>query len=286
MKILVTGGNGQLGNELRDLCGTVGCDIEFVYTDIDELDITSESEVEDFVSKHSFDAIINCAAYTAVDKAEDHVDNARRVNVDAVGNLGRVAHKYGMKMIHVSTDYVFDGRAYVPYKEDDMTNPIGVYAKTKFEGEELLFAVNNEAIVVRTSWLYSTYGNNFVKTMIKLGNDRDVLTVIYDQIGTPTYASDLAKAISKIITGEKWVSGVYHFSNEGVCSWYDFAKEIHEIAGIECNVKPIETFEYPVKTPRPHYSVLNKRKIKETYGVDVPHWKDALKRCISKLNNQ
>ncbi len=282
MKLLITGANGQLGNEMRIVLGQRP-EIEAVYTDVDTLDITDLAQLDAFMGAEGVSHIVNCAAYTAVDKAEDDEANATKVNVDAVRNLGIVAKKYGAKIVHVSTDYVFDGCGHKPYTEDMSVCPTNVYGRTKLAGEEALVAECDDAIIIRTSWLYSSYGNNFVKTMLRLGRERDELNVIFDQVGTPTYAADLAQTILTIIADKEWVSGVYHFSNEGVCSWYDFTIMIHKLAEIECKVNPIESSAYPVRTPRPHYSVLNKTKIKTTFSIEVPYWVDSLQKCLNIL---
>jgi dTDP-4-dehydrorhamnose reductase len=282
MKLLITGANGQLGNEMRVVLDRRP-EIEAVYTDVDTLDITNLAQLDAFIEAEGVSHIVNCAAYTAVDKAEDDEANATKVNVDAVRNLGIVAKKYGAKIVHVSTDYVFDGCGHKPYTEDMSVCPTNVYGRTKLAGEKALFDECENAIIVRTSWLYSSYGNNFVKTMLRLGRERDELNVIFDQVGTPTYAADLAQTILTIIADKEWVSGVYHFSNEGVCSWYDFTIMIHKLAGIECKVNPIESSAYPVRTPRPHYSVLNKTKIKTTFSIEVLYWVDSLQKCLNIL---
>ena len=282
MKLLITGANGQLGNEMR-VALAQRCDVEAIYTDVDTLDITDLAQLDAFVAAEMVSHIVNCAAYTAVDKAEDDEATATKVNVDAVRNLGIVAAKYAAKIVHVSTDYVFDGCGHKPYTEDMAVCPTNVYGRTKLAGEEALFVECQDAIVIRTSWLYSSFGNNFVKTMLRLGRERDELNVIFDQVGTPTYAADLARNILTIIIDKEWVSGIYNFSNEGVCSWYDFTIMIHKLAGIDCKVNPIESSAYPVCTPRPHYSVLNKSKIKTTFGVEVPYWVDSLQRCLNIL---
>lgn len=280
--ILVTGSKGQLGNEMQVVAKNV-TDCNFHFTDVDELDITNPVEIEKFVSENNIDFIINCAAYTAVDKAETDIELCYKINAKAVKNIAEVALKHNIKVIHVSTDYVFNGENFKPYSEDDDVCPVSIYGKSKLEGEKVLFETMQEAVIIRTSWLYSTFGNNFVKTMIKLGSERDTLNVISDQVGTPTYAADLAEAIVTILNSENFVPGIYHFSNEGVCSWYDFAIKIHQLAGISCNVNPIESKEYHFPTPRPHYSVLNKSKIRKTYGVIIPHWEESLGRCIELL---
>lgn len=284
MNILITGANGQLGNEMRIL-GAQQSQHKLFYTDVEDLDITNKSAIYDYVSNNDIELIVNCAAFTAVDRAENEEPLARLLNALAVLNLGEVATEKGAKIIHISTDYVFDGKAYTPYRETDCPNPASAYGRTKLEGEQLLMQACPAAVIIRTAWLYSEFGNNFVKTMLRLGRERDSLNVVFDQIGSPTYALDLAQAIMTIINADKWIAGVYHFTNEGVCSWYDFTKAIHQLAGIECNVTPIRSEQYPTPTERPHYSVLDKAKIKEDYGVAVPHWHEALQKCVSKLTN-
>lgn len=285
MNILITGSKGQLGNEMKlVLAGASDC--KCFYTDVDTLDITNIEQLECFVVYNSITHIVNCAAYTAVDKAEDDEKNAIKVNVDAVRNLGIVSKKHDIKLIHISTDYVFDGTNHLPYSEDMAVCPVSVYGKTKLAGERALQDIAVDAVIIRTAWLYSSFGNNFVKTMLRLGRERNSLNVVFDQVGTPTYAADLAKAIYDIIHYPEWIPGIYHFSNEGVCSWYDFTKVIHQIAGISCQVSPIESNTYPVKASRPHYSVLNKSKIKNTFHVNVPYWIDSLKKCIDILENK
>lgn len=283
-RILITGANGQLGNEMRVLSEEYP-EHAYFFTDVAELDICNEQAVMDFVKANGIHTIVNCAAYTAVDNAEDHVESCTRLNADAVGYLAKSAEANGAEFIQISTDYVFDGTAHVPYQETDPTCPESVYGSTKLEGERNALAYCSRAMVIRTAWLYSTFGNNFVKTMIRLGKERDSLGVIFDQIGTPTYARDLARAIFEAIR-QGVVPGVYHFSNEGVCSWYDFTKAIHRLAGITtCQVKPLHTSEYPAKAKRPHYSVLDKSKIKATYGVEVPYWMESLEECIEALSD-
>lgn len=280
--VLVTGSNGQLGNEVQVFASSYP-QFEFIFTDVEELDICDRKAVEKYFAERKIDVLLNCAAYTAVDKAEEDVELCYRINEKAVGVLGEVAAQYGTKMVHVSTDYVFDGTSYLPYTEDRPVCPATVYGKSKLAGEQLLMDVCPAVVIVRTSWLYSSFGNNFVKTMIKLGRERDTLNVIFDQVGTPTYAADLADALLQIISADKFIPGVYHYSNEGVCSWYDFTIAIHQIAGIGCRVLPIESKDYPAKTPRPHYSVLNKKKIKSNYNIQIPHWEDGLRRCMAIL---
>ena len=282
-RILITGANGQLGNEMRVLSEEYP-EHTYFFTDVAELDICNEQAVMDFVKANGIYTIVNCAAYTAVDNAEDHVEFCTRLNADAVGYLAKSAEANGAEFIQISTDYVFDGTAHVPYQETDPTCPESVYGNTKLEGERNALAYCSRAMVIRTAWLYSTFGNNFVKTMIRLGKERDSLGVIFDQIGTPTYARDLARAIFEAIR-QGVVPGVYHFSNEGVCSWYDFTKAIHRLAGVtNCKVKPLHTSEYPTKAKRPHYSVLDKSKIKATYDLEVPYWEESLKECINTMS--
>ena len=282
-RILITGANGQLGNEMRVLSEEYP-EHAYFFTDVAELDICNEQAVMDFVKANGIHTIVNCAAYTAVDNAEDHVEFCTRLNADAVGYLAKSAEANGAEFIQISTDYVFDGTAHVPYQETDPTYPESVYGSTKLEGERNALAYCSRAMVIRTAWLYSTFGNNFVKTMIRLGKERDSLGVIFDQIGTPTYARDLARVIFEAIR-QGVVPGVYHFSDEGVCSWYDFAKTIHRLAGItNCKVKPLHTSEYPTRAKRPHYSVLDKSKIKATYDLEVPYWEESLKECINTMS--
>ncbi|MCE8827901.1 dTDP-4-dehydrorhamnose reductase [Bacteroides fragilis] len=282
MNILVTGANGQLGNEMQVLARE-NLQHTYFFTDVQELDICDEQAVYVYVSEHKIDIIVNCAAYTAVDKAEDNVELCDKLNNIAPGYLARAAQANGAAMIQVSTDYVFDGTAHIPYTEEEPTCPASVYGSTKLAGEQNVMDHCEKAMVIRTAWLYSIYGNNFVKTMIRLGQERDSLGVIFDQIGTPTYANDLAQAIFAAIN-KGVVRGIYHFSDEGVCSWYDFTIAIHRLAGIaSCKVKPLHTADYPAKAPRPHYSVLDKTKIKDTFGIEIPHWEESLKRCINQL---
>ncbi|MBO7255457.1 MAG: dTDP-4-dehydrorhamnose reductase [Paludibacteraceae bacterium] len=285
MNVLITGANGQLGNEMRVVAKQY-TEVDFVFTDVEELNICNADEVDSFVKNLLPDYIVNCAAYTAVDKAETDIDLCRAINCDAVKNLGIAAQKYKAKVIHVSTDYVFDGTNNVPYTETMPTNPQTIYGKTKLEGEKALLSVCNTSFIIRTSWLYSSFGNNFVKTMLRLGNEQDSINVVFDQVGTPTYAADLANAIWEIITSKNTDYGVYHFSNEGVCSWYDFTTAIFRLTNTNCQVFPIESSEYPTKTPRPLYSVLNKRKIKSTFAVSIPHWEVSLQKCLQILKDK
>jgi len=284
MKILITGANGQLGRELhasleRQLPG------QTVYTDVEQLDITDARQVEDFISTGGFTHIVNCAAYTAVDKAESDQTMCYRINADAVCNLASSAAKTGCRVIHVSTDYVFDGRAHSPYRETDKVNPLSNYGASKRKGEMVLLSLCPDAIIIRTAWLYSTTGHNFVKTMLKLGRENKEIRVVSDQIGTPTYASDLAEAIVGILKSRQWTPGIFHFTDEGVCSWYDFTKAIFRYAGIKnCKIVPINTEDYPTAAVRPPYSVLDKTTIKKTYGIEIPHWEESLALCIARLS--
>jgi len=285
-RILITGANGQLGNEMRLLADQFP-DFTFDFTDIDELDLCNAETVLEYCISTKPSYIINCAAYTAVDNAEDNIGLCTKVNRDAVENIAKAAREVNAKVLHVSTDYVFDGTNHTPYVETDAVCPNSVYGKTKLEGEQVLQKFCPESVIVRTAWLYSIFGNNFVKTMIRMGKEREKLTVIFDQIGTPTYAGDLASALMQIVvSAEKghFTPGIFHYSNEGVCSWYDFTISIHKLAGITtCQVLPIETKDYPAKAARPAYSVLNKAKIKAVYGITIPHWETSLAACIAKL---
>lgn len=278
MNILITGCNGQLGTEMRNL-SVQHTSHTYFFTDVQELDITNRQAVLDFVQNNNIDIIVNCAAYTNVDKAEEDEVTARLINAQAVENLASA----GCKIIHVSTDYVFSGDEHVPCRESDPVAPRTAYGRTKYEGEQLLLNTNPQAIIFRTAWLYSPYGNNFVKTMLKYGREKDELRVVYDQIGTPTYAEDLAMAIYAAIEAPQWHAGIYHFTNEGVCSWFDFTVEILRQAGVTCKVSPILSSEYQYKTPRPHYSVLDKAKVKTTFGITIPYWTDSLAKCLKRL---
>ena len=290
MNILITGCNGQLGNEMQ-LLAKQNPQHKYFLTDIvipegldaTVLDITNQQAVDDFVNKNQIDCIVNCAAYTAVDKAESAEELCNLLNNTAPGYLAQAVGKRGGSMIQVSTDYVFDGTNHTPYTEDQPTCPNSVYGRTKLAGEEAVKTGCPNSMIIRTAWLYSIYGNHFVKTMIRLGKEKPELGVIFDQVGTPTYARDLAVAIMTAIN-KGIVPGIYHFSDEGVISWYDFTKAIHRIAGITaCKVRPLHTSEYPTPAARPHYSVLDKTKIKQTYGIEVPYWEDSLAECIAKL---
>ncbi len=271
---LITGCNGQLGRELTARLQNA------IATDADALDITDFDAVKKFVTTNNIDTIINCAAYTAVDRAESDADLATRVNVIGPENLA----KTGCKLAHISTDYVFDGTSHTPYKTTDTPNPTSVYGKTKLAGERAILQNNSNAIIIRTAWLYSTHGNNFVKTMLRLGAERETINVVCDQIGTPTYAGDLADAIVKILPQiNHETAGIYHYTNMGVCSWYDFATAIMELGGRKCTVNAIPTSEYPTPATRPFYSVLDKTKIIKTFGITIPHWHDALRRCLPQI---
>lgn len=284
MRILVTGANGQLGNEMQVLSKENPQHVYF-FTDVQELDICDEQAINRFVTDNEIDIIVNCAAYTAVDKAEDNPELCDKLNHIAPGYLARAAQSRNAAIIQISTDYVFDGTAHVPYTEKEPTCPNSVYGTTKLAGEQAVMAQCTNAMIIRTAWLYSTFGNNFVKTMIRLGKERESLGVVFDQIGTPTYAEDLARAIYAAIN-QGIVPGIYHFSNEGVCSWYDFTIAIHRITGITaCKVRPLHTDEYSAKAPRPNYSVLDKTKIKTTFGIEIPHWEESLIKCINKNNH-
>lgn len=284
--ILITGSNGQLGNEIKRVSVNHENNFKFFFTDVNELDITNREAVEFYLKENNIKYIVNCAAYTAVDKAEDDVDLCYKINRDAVANLGIAATNNGVKVIHVSTDYVFDGTASDPYKETDATNPQSVYGQSKREGERILLETCPQSIIIRTAWLYSIFGNNFVKTMMKYGKERDELNVVADQTGTPTNAADLARAIIRILDFSEayaFEAGIYHYSNEGVTSWCDFTIAIHKHAGISCKVNPITTDQYPTKAKRPQYSVLDKAKIKSVFDLSIPNWEDSLNICITEL---
>ncbi|MCP4178149.1 MAG: dTDP-4-dehydrorhamnose reductase [bacterium] len=288
-KILITGADGQLGKEIQKI-GLNYPNFSFIFTDVNELDIVNIKSLKGFFSENKIDFIINCAAYTNVDGAENEISLAEKINIKGPENLAEISNEYNCPLIHISTDYVYGGEVQaVPYKETDLTKPVSFYGKTKLKGEEKVKKAN-EYVIVRTSWLYSSFGNNFVKTMIRLGNERQELNVIFDQIGTPTYAGDLAESLLEIVwkrieNKTSPLSGVYNFSNEGVCSWYDFAVEIMDFSQIDCKVYSIETKDYPTPAERPHFSVLNKNKIKTDFGIKIPHWRKSLKKCISEINN-
>lgn len=286
--VLITGSNGQLGNELRERKLHTNDSLHFVYTDYDVLDITDYVQVENFVRDNHIQYIINCAAYTAVDKAEADKEKAALVNVKGPENLAAAANKMGAKLIHISTDYVFDGNGTKPYTEDFPKNPQSVYGVTKSDGEEAILKKMPDAIIIRTSWLYSEFGNNFVKTMLRLMNERTDLNIVADQHGSPTYAADLAEMIVHILNQYEengvWKGGIYHFSNAGATTWYDFTAKIKELSGnTSCTLHPITTEEYPTAAARPKYSVMDTSKIQRTFGVQIPRWEEALQRCIGKL---
>ena len=287
MNILVIGSNGQLGSEIKDIALNFK-DFNFLFEDLPGFNICNEDLLNTFILNQNINLVSNCAAYTQVDKAEENAEIAEQVNSLGVQNLVNALEKVNGKLVHISTDYVFDGRNSEPYKESDQVNPLGVYGKTKRDGELFVIKSSIDSIIIRTSWLYSSYGNNFVKTMYRLGNEKNSLSIISDQIGTPTYARDLAKVCLDIISisdiEEISKKGrVYHYSNEGVASWYDFAKTVMELSGSNCKVKAIQTIDYPTSSKRPHYSVLNKTKIKNDFKIKIPYWKDSLKECINKL---
>lgn len=287
-KILITGSNGQLGSELQELSDSSAH--QMIFTDVAQLDITDSNQTGEFIKENQIDIIINCAAYTAVDNAEDNINASFAVNATAPANLAQAAKDSGASLIHISTDYVFDGTACRPYKEIDRPSPLGVYGKSKLAGEIEVMQSGCNYVIIRTSWLYSTYGNNFVKTIIKHASQKESMSVVFDQAGTPTYAADLAVAILKIcdnITNSNIQKQVYHFSNEGVCSWYDFAVEIAKSVESckECKILPITSDQYPVRAPRPSFSVLDKTKIKQSLKIEIPHWKSSLERCLNKLDN-
>lgn len=282
INILITGSGGQLGNCLRDVFGR-DSELNVDYTDADTLDITNREMVYDYISRGNFDYIINCAAYTAVDKAETDDLRAAAINTGAVGNLGEAAARFGVRVIHISTDYVFSGENFRPYEENDEPYPQSIYGRTKLEGEALLTSFCQDALIIRTAWLYSQYGGNFVKTMLRLAGERDRINVVCDQIGSPTFAGDLAEAIYHIIRHERWQPGIYNYTDEGVASWYDFAEAIFELSGRKIRVNPVPTKEYPTPAKRPLYSVLSKQKIKRTYGLAIPYWRDSLSKCLGLL---
>lgn len=284
--ILVTGSNGQLGSEIKALSSNYS--YNFFFTDRNNIDINSKDNIRTFCQINNINIIINCAAYTAVDKAESDFENADLINRKAVKKLALVSQELNIKLIHMSTDYIFDGKAYKPYQEEFQANPQSIYGKTKLDGEKELININpKNSIIIRTSWIYSSFGNNFLKTMLRLGKEKESLDVIFDQVGTPTYAKDLAKTILDIlpqITNNR--VQIYNYSNEGVLSWYDFAKEIMRMAKLDCKINPIETFQYPTPTKRPHFSLLNKSKIKATFNIEIPYWKDSLDECLKIMGER
>jgi dTDP-4-dehydrorhamnose reductase len=281
-KILVTGAHGQLGMELNFLSSLLETH-NFVFVSHADLDIADEAAVNTYVANGGFSAIINCAAYTAVDKAESEKELAYKVNATAAGNLAKVCRQHGARFIHFSTDFIFDGTHSLPYTEDEATAPLSVYGASKLEGEKLILQHNPDALIIRTSWVYSSFGHNFVKTILRLCRERDSLNVIFDQVGTPTYARDLAAAVLNMLNQPNWKPGIYNYSNEGVASWYDFAIAIRDLGGLTTRILPIETSQYPTPAVRPKYSVLNKKKIKEAFGLQIPYWRDSLAECIKLL---
>ncbi|MBP5687227.1 MAG: dTDP-4-dehydrorhamnose reductase [Muribaculaceae bacterium] len=284
--ILITGANGQLGREMRKVLDN-DIFVNAIYTDVEELDITDAAAIDACIESNKVEYIVNCAAYTAVDAAESNVELCTKLNVEAPTLLAQAARKHGAKLIHISTDYVFDGTSCRPYREDDKICPTSVYGSTKADGEKHIMDVAPESIIIRTAWLYSPHGKNFVKTMIELGRSRETLRVVSDQVGTPTNALDLASVIKTFIDSDEWHPGIYHFSNEGAISWYDFTMAIHRIAGITtCHVLPCMTEDYPTAATRPHYSVLDKSKIKATLGIEIPYWEESLEQCIKILSNK
>lgn len=287
INILITGANGQLGNEMRNISRL--SDDRYIFTDIAELDITNIEAIRKMVTLEDVDVIVNCAAYTNVDKAEDDTELADLINNKAVANLATIAKEADAQLIHISTDYVFGGNRHnTPITEDAVTNPLGVYGETKLRGEEAILTIGCKYLIFRTAWLYSAYGNNFVKTMRRLTNERDTLNVVFDQVGSPTYAADLASIIYNVIESRLFSEhqGIYHFSNEGAISWYDFAQAICELSGNHCNILPCHSNEFPSKVTRPSYSVLDKTKVKNDFNITIPYWKDSLIKCIHQLELQ
>ena len=285
MNVLVTGANGQLGSEIQQIAQRTL--LNFHFENSKRLDITNTLLVEDYIINNKITTVINCAAYTAVDKAEEDFNNANKVNAIGVENLVLALEKVKGRLIHISTDYVFNGENFMPYKEEEEVDPIGVYGITKRAGEVSMLKSDIEGIIIRTSWVYSSFGNNFVKTMLRLGNERESLGVISDQVGSPTYARDLAQVCVGFIEREKLdsKSKIYHYSNEGIASWYDFAKAIMLYGNLDCKINPIETKEYPTPAKRPSYSVMNKNKIKKDFNIEIPYWRDSLKECIEQIKN-
>jgi len=286
LNILVTGSNGQLGSEIKELSSNYN--YNFFFTDRTNIDITSKNSIKSFCQNNNINIIINCAAYTAVDIAESDIENADLVNRKAVKKLALVSEELHIKLIHISTDYVFDGENFKPYCEEYQTNPQGIYGKTKLDGENEMININpNNSIIIRTSWVYSSFGNNFVKKILRLGKEKESLDVVFDQVGTPTYARDLAKAILDLIPqiNNNKVE-IYNYSNEGVLSWYDFAKEIMKMAKVDCKINPIETFQYSTSAKRPHFSLLNKSKIKKEFNIEIRYWKDGLDDCLKRLGER
>ncbi len=289
MRILITGRHGQLAKSIKSLIINTALDIEFYFSNKKELDLNCDSSIDDFFNNNNYDIIVNCAAYTSVDMAESEESLANQINHLAVRKLAEVAHKQNAKIIHISTDYVFSGNTTTPYIESDSTLPINTYGKTKLAGEKIILKLlPNNAIIIRSSWLYSEYGNNFIKTMLKLGKEKESINIVCDQIGSPTYAGDLASAIINIaihkdLRGMNFATQIYHYSNLGQCSWYEFAKEIFKISDIKCNVRPVTSEQYTTKAKRPIFSVLNSEKIINTFDIKIPRWEASLKKCIDGL---
>ncbi|WP_010665032.1 dTDP-4-dehydrorhamnose reductase [Marinilabilia salmonicolor] len=286
-KILIIGREGQLGSTLTEQAENIQW-ADFFHTTVDTLDLMDASAISNYFKDKNFDFIINCAAYTAVDRAETDTAPAWRLNAEAANELAAEAARMGAYFIHISTDYVFGGTHFQPLKPDDSKTPDSVYGKSKLQGELDVLQQQPQSIIIRTSWLYSIYGKNFLKTMLQLGRERDSLNVVFDQVGTPTLADDLANTIltiiEKVVTDKKeFIPGVYHFSNEGVCSWYDFTKAIFHETGISCKVTPVESDQFPTPAPRPYFSVMDKSKIKQTYDIEITHWQDSLRKCLRKL---
>jgi dTDP-4-dehydrorhamnose reductase len=285
-RILVTGSNGQLGNELRKASGQYP-GFKIIFTDLPELDITDQYATDVFFRNQKLDYLINCAAYTAVDKAESEPEKSDQINAKATALLAAGAARYNFKLVHISTDYVFNGQHYKPYTEDDATSPQSAYGKSKLAGEEAIRQSGAQSLILRTSWLYSAYGHNFVKTILRLAKERSEIKVVFDQVGTPTWAADLAKCILSMINKpQPERCSIYHYSNEGVCSWYDFAQTIIKSGGLNCRVLPVRSKEFPTPAPRPAYSVLDKSKIKKDFSVQIPWWQKSLRKCLKRVNNE
>jgi dTDP-4-dehydrorhamnose reductase len=284
-KIIVTGANGQLGNELRELSVSYP-ELDFIFTTRHELPLDNADVIHAFIKGQQPGYFINCAAYTAVDKAESEKDLAYTINAEAPGIIAEACNKNNVRLVHISTDYVFNGLGTIPYKEEDDTDPVNLYGATKLEGERRILQSNADAIILRTAWVYSVFGNNFVKTMLRLMHEKEQINVVNDQFGTPTYAADLAEVILQIILSKQWKPGIYHFSNSGEISWYDFAVAIKELSGSSCTINPIPTSAYPTPARRPHYSVLDKTKIQQTFHISIKDWKTSLKVFMERLTNQ
>lgn len=283
-KILVTGANGQLGMELQQLAKAYPL-FEFIFTTREEMPLDNADAISTFIAKHQPQYFVNCAAHTAVDKAESEKELAYQINAEAPGIIAKACKENNVQLIHISTDYVFNGTGTAPYKESDATDPVNLYGDSKLHGEIKVKEFNPEAIIIRTAWVYSEFGKNFVKTMLRLMSDKDEINVVGDQSGTPTYAADLAETILQIISSQQWTPGIYHFSNEGNITWYDFAVAIKDLSGSSCKVNPISASQYPTPAKRPGYSVLDKTKIKETFGITIPQWRDSLTVCLDKIKN-